>query len=129
MTTVEQPTPQGPEAAKAAEVAPKKPPQRRTRKKESLSNAKRKVQTYGKKKHAIAMAVVGDGFGMIRVNGHPLDLVEPKPMRLKLYEPLFVAGKKKFENIDIHIRVKGGGHVAQVYGLFDYFVFWYPTKK
>ena len=54
---------------------------------------------------------------MIRVNGKPLDLVEPKPMRLKLYEPILLVGVKEFEDIDIHIRVRGGGHVAQIYGM------------
>ena len=59
----------------------------------------------------------GAGYGMIRVNGRPIDLCEPKPMRVKLYEPVLLAGKDKFQNIDIHVRVKGGGNVAQVYGM------------
>lgn len=33
-----------------------------------------------------------------------------------LKEPLHVVGKDKFAGIDIRIRVKGGGHVAQIYG-------------
>ena len=47
----------------------------------------------------------------------PLDLMEPKPLRLKVYEPLLLVEKDKFQDLDIHIRVKGGGHVAQIYGM------------
>jgi len=77
----------------------------------------RKVQVFGKKKHAIALALCGDGHGMIRVNGRPLDQMEPKPMRLKVYEPFLLVGKDKYQDLDIHIRVKGGGVVAQVYAV------------
>ena len=77
----------------------------------------RRVQVYGKKKHALALAICGDGHGMIRVNGRPLDLMTPQPMRLKCYEPFLLVGKDKYQDIDIHIRVKGGGPVAQVYGM------------
>jgi small subunit ribosomal protein S16e len=38
---------------------------------------------------------------------------------MKLQEPLLIVGKDKFAGIDIRIRVKGGGHVAQIYGIFD----------
>ena len=43
--------------------------------------------------------------------------MEPKPMRLKVYEPFLLVGKKNYENLDIHIRVKGGGQVAQIYAV------------
>ncbi len=35
---------------------------------------------------------------------------------LKLEEPILLLGRDKFSAVDIRIRVKGGGHVAQVYG-------------
>lgn len=112
MTSTE--TPQGPQTDTLQQ--PQQPQsQGRRRKKEILTG--NKVQTFGRKKHAIAVAVVAEGYGMIRVNGRPLDLVEPKPMRLKLYEPVLLVGVKEFENIDIHIRVRGGGHVAQIYAV------------
>ena len=88
---------------------------RRKRKNQSITG--RRVQTFGKKKHAIAVALCGDGHGMIRVNGKPLDLMEPKPLRLKVYEPFLLVGKEKYQDLDIHIRVKGGGHVAQIYAV------------
>jgi ribosomal protein S9 len=37
--------------------------------------------------------------------------------RFKLEEPILLLGRDKFSAVDIRIRVKGGGHVAQVYGI------------
>lgn len=31
-------------------------------------------------------------------------------------EPILLLGKQRFANVDIRIRVKGGGHVSQIYG-------------
>ena len=108
------PTSGGDETTGGDEKKPQKQ-NRRKRKKQSITG--RRVQTFGKKKHAIAIALCGDGHGMIRVNGKPLDLMEPKPLRLKVYEPLLLVGRDKYQDLDIHIRVKGGGHVAQIYGM------------
>jgi ribosomal protein S9 len=33
-----------------------------------------------------------------------------------LEEPILLLGKERFEGVDIRVRVKGGGHVSQVYG-------------
>merc|ERR1711973_108224 len=35
----------------------------------------------------------------------------------KLYEPILLLGKDRFAGVDIRIKVKGGGHVAQVYAI------------
>ena len=78
---------------------------------------KRAVQTFGKKKTAIAVAYITDGKGMIRVNGQPLKLVKPEILQFKLWEPILLLGKEAFSNIDIRIRVKGGGYTAQVYAI------------
>lgn len=53
---------------------------------------------------------------MIRVNGVPLELVQPEILRLKVFEPILILGKEKFANLDIRVRVKGGGHTSQIYG-------------
>ena len=53
---------------------------------------------------------------MIRVNGIPLELVQPEILRLKVFEPILILGKEKFANLDIRVRVKGGGHTSQIYG-------------
>ena len=31
-------------------------------------------------------------------------------------EPIALLGEQRFQNVDIRIRVNGGGHVSQVYG-------------
>jgi small subunit ribosomal protein S16e len=38
-------------------------------------------------------------------------------MRLKVYEPVLIVGQDKFANLDIRIRVKGGGIIAQTYAI------------
>jgi len=54
---------------------------------------------------------------MIKVNGRPLDLVQPETLRMKVQEPLLLLGKERFAGIDIRVRVKGGGQVAQLYAI------------
>jgi small subunit ribosomal protein S16e len=36
---------------------------------------------------------------------------------LQVYEPLLVIGLDKFANVDIRVRVTGGGHTSQVYAI------------
>ena len=36
---------------------------------------------------------------------------------MKCYEAILVVGKERFSNVDMRVRVKGGGHVAQVYAI------------
>ncbi|KKA26219.1 hypothetical protein TD95_000098 [Thielaviopsis punctulata] len=72
-------------------------------------STKQRVQTFGKKKTA--------GQGLIKVNGKPLHLVQPEILRYKVYEPLLVLGPDKFADVDIRVRVVGGGHVSQVYAV------------
>merc|ERR1712021_188656 len=60
----------------------------------------RQVRTFGRKKNATAVALVQGvdkgtdgrkgGQGVIRVNGKPLQLIEPESMRMKVYEPIFI---------------------------------------
>jgi len=75
------------------------------------------VQTFGKKKTATAVAHAREGKGLIRINGSPINLVQPEILRYKVYEPVLVVGEDKFEAIDIRVRVKGGGHTSQVYAI------------
>jgi small subunit ribosomal protein S16e len=37
-------------------------------------------------------------------------------MYFQLQEPFLLLGKEKFAGVDIRVRVRGGGHVAQIYG-------------
>lgn len=38
-------------------------------------------------------------------------------MRYKIYEPILVVGEDAYSRIDIRVRVKGGGHVSQIYAI------------
>ena len=75
------------------------------------------VQTFGRKKNAVAVATVRTGKGVMRVNGSPVDLIEPQSLRIKVMEPVLLLGLKRFQNLDIRVRVRGGGYSAQVYAI------------
>jgi len=70
------------------------------------------VLASGKRKTAIARATVTKGSGVIRVNSRPVEIHEPELARLKILEPLKLAGKKA-EAVDIAVRVGGGGVMGQ----------------
>ncbi|GFR47493.1 hypothetical protein Agub_g9222 [Astrephomene gubernaculifera] len=79
--------------------------------------ATQSVQTFGRKKTAVAVAYCKQGSGLIKLNGQPLELVQPEALRFKVFEPIMVIGRQKVKNLDIRLRVKGGGHVSQIYAL------------
>lgn len=54
------------------------------------------VQCFGKKKTATAVAHCKQGKGLIKVNGRPLNLVQPEILRFKVYEPVLILGLDKF---------------------------------
>ena len=73
------------------------------------------VETSGKRKTAIARASVRKGKGRVRVNGSPIEIMEPEMARLKAMEPLAIAdAMKKLAKIDIIVNVEGGGVMGQV---------------
>jgi len=75
---------------------------------------KRKILlTSGKRKTAIARAVVKPGRGRIRINGIPLEIWEPEVARMKIMEPLLLAGKEVWGELDIDVNVSGGGFMGQ----------------
>lgn len=72
----------------------------------------KRIMTSGKRKSAIAMATLRQGAGIIRINGHLLDTYEPELCRLKLKEPLIIAGNAA-AGINIDVTVYGGGTASQ----------------
>eukprot|EP00980_Cylindrotheca_fusiformis_P001968 scaffold443_cov125-Cylindrotheca_fusiformis.AAC.17 len=79
-----------------------------------------KVESYQsslRKKTATAVAFAKQGRGLIKVNGQPIENIEPEVLRLKVFEPVLIVGQDKFANLDIRIRVKGGGITAQIYAI------------
>ncbi len=70
------------------------------------------VITSGKRKMAIARAVLMPGNGMVKVNHVLIDFIEPKMSRLKLREPLILAGDVA-NKVNINVSVAGGGITSQ----------------
>ncbi|KAH9412781.1 ribosomal protein S16 [Dermatophagoides pteronyssinus] len=75
------------------------------------------VQVFGRKKTATAVAYCKTGRGLIHVNGRPLDMIQPQMLKYKLLEPILLLGQDKFAQVDIRVRVRGGGHIAQIYAI------------
>lgn len=78
---------------------------------------KRLVQTFGKKKTSTAVAVCTAGKGSIRVNSKALGLIEPESLRLKALEPILLVGGNKFKEVNIRVRVSGGGPSNQIFAV------------
>ena len=86
------------------------------------------VNTSGKRKTAIARAVVKEGTGKVTVNKIPLGIYTPELARLKIEEPLQLVPEKA-SKVDISVTVQGGGVMGQAAavrtaiarGLVDYY--------
>lgn len=72
----------------------------------------RVIVTTGKRKTSLAKATVKDGAGRIRVNGQPLEVLQPEVARLRILEPLIIFGEG-WKHYDIRVRVHGGGFMSQ----------------
>ena len=71
------------------------------------------ILTSGKRKTAIARAVITDGKGKVRINGVPVELWEPELARLTILEPLIIAGEKFRSKVNIKVKVHSGGFMGQ----------------
>ncbi|MGC8582304.1 MAG: 30S ribosomal protein S9 [Thermoproteus sp.] len=72
----------------------------------------RVVLAVGRKKTAIAKAVIRPGIGRVRINGYPLELWPIEMARQKIVEPLLLAGDL-VNKVDIDVEVRGGGYMGQ----------------
>ncbi|MFP4118743.1 MAG: 30S ribosomal protein S9 [Candidatus Woesearchaeota archaeon] len=70
------------------------------------------IVTSGKRKTAIARATLKQGSGKVTINNLSLDAYEPAMARLKLKEPLILAGNDAGK-VDISVNVRGGGVMSQ----------------
>ena len=78
-----------------------------------MSKSKKVMVLSGKRKTAIARATVRIGKGRIRVNNVPLEIHEPKLARDKILEPLLLVEDKVLSQLDINVKVSGGGFMGQ----------------
>ncbi len=69
--------------------------------------------TSGKRKTAIARAVIREGKGRIRINKIPIEIYQPELARWKIMEPILLAGNGIASKIDINVKVEGGGYMGQ----------------
>lgn len=69
------------------------------------------IHRSGKRKTAIARATLKAGKGIVKINNVLIDEYKPKLSRLKLREPLLLAGN--ISGVDISISVAGGGVNSQ----------------
>jgi small subunit ribosomal protein S9 len=67
----------------------------------------------GKRKTAIARAVVRPGNGRVRINKTPLEIWEPEISREKIREPLLQAGDDVWKQLDVDVKISGGGYMGQ----------------
>ena len=70
------------------------------------------VVAVGRRKTALARATVKKGIGRVRINRIPLELLSPELARLRIQEPLHLAGDA-VRGVDIDVRVRGGGVMGQ----------------
>ncbi|MFX1285440.1 MAG: 30S ribosomal protein S9 [Promethearchaeota archaeon] len=67
----------------------------------------------GKRRTAIARAIIKEGTGRILINGKPIEIIEPEIVRMKLMEPFYFIDEKTKQGVDIKVKVKGGGYMGQ----------------
>ncbi|NWF87152.1 30S ribosomal protein S9 [Candidatus Bathyarchaeota archaeon] len=67
----------------------------------------------GKRKTAIARAVVKPGTGKVYINRIPIEIFDPEIAREKIMEPLLQAGDEVWKQLDMDIKVSGGGFMGQ----------------
>jgi small subunit ribosomal protein S9 len=73
---------------------------------------KKVIHTSGKRKTAIARGKFRAGKGRVRINKSPVELYDPELARMKIEEPLTLAGDL-LNNVDIDVKVVGGGVMGQ----------------
>jgi len=86
------------------------------------------VTSTGKRKLAVARARIKSGTGKILINSKPLELWGSELLRLRIKEPLILAGDLA-KKVDISVNVKSGGLTGQTdsirmaiaKGLVDFF--------
>ena len=76
-----------------------------------LDGLPRYFTAVGKKKSAVAKAIVSSGVGRVRINRVPVEIWQPEITRQVIMEPLLLAEESK--RIDIEVIVKGGGFMGQ----------------
>ncbi|MBP1358117.1 MAG: 30S ribosomal protein S9 [Sulfolobus sp.] len=78
-----------------------------------MSQESQVVITYARRKMARAKCYITSGKGRIFVNDTPLEVIPEEVVRMKIMEPLLLAGDKIVSSIDAKIYTEGGGIMGQ----------------
>jgi small subunit ribosomal protein S9 len=78
-----------------------------------IMTGKKVLVVSGKRKTAVARAIVKAGTGRIRINRIPVEIYEPEIAREKIMEPLLQAGDDVWKQLDMDIKTSGGGFMGQ----------------
>lgn len=70
------------------------------------------VISVGKRKSSVARAKVVAGSGNVKINSKPLELWGTELLRMRITEPLILAGDLS-KKVDIEVKVEGGGTTGQ----------------
>ena len=74
---------------------------------------KKTAHVSGKRKKSIARATIKPGKGQIRINKKLIQLYNPRLARMRIMEPLQIAGDDIIKKIKIEVKVEGGGWNGQ----------------
>lgn len=66
-----------------------------------------------RRKSARARVIVREGRGRVFINGTPLEVLEPDLIRMKIYEPIYLAGDDIISKVDVYAEANGGGLMGQ----------------
>ncbi|MCP4760436.1 MAG: 30S ribosomal protein S9 [archaeon] len=72
------------------------------------------IQETGKRKTSVARATLKPGEGIIRINGVPIERIEPALARMKLQEIFLIVTDPKLAKVNINVNVNGGGIMGQI---------------
>ena len=98
-----------------------------------MSTRKKTLLATGKRKSSKARIYITEGKGRIRINNTPIHLYQPEIARMKIQEPLMLAGSDIVDKVDIRVKVEGGGYLSQAeaarMGIAQGLVKWSRSKR
>ncbi|TXG64351.1 hypothetical protein EZV62_011345 [Acer yangbiense] len=62
----------------------------------------------------VAVTHCKKGHSLIKINSCPIELVELEILRFKAYELILLLSHHRFADVDMRIRMMGGGHTSQI---------------
>ncbi len=78
----------------------------------NMAKKKKQAFTVGKRKKAVARATTRKGNGKIRINKEPMKYFGTEFLRMRMEEPIIIAGDLA-KDVDIDVNVGGGGIAGQ----------------